>query len=109
MSSGWIVEPLDVLGDRDTGDRAVLVDLFLDVLFLQAAEEGLSDGNVPAVASAAHAGYQPIGLVEASPVVASVLGPLIRVDDGLLGSSPSNSHQDSVKEKPPANSRGNSP
>lgn len=52
MSSGWIVEYLDVLGDRVTGDRAVLVDFLLDVLFLQAAEEGLSDGIVPTVASA---------------------------------------------------------
>ncbi len=58
MSSGWIVEH---------------VDLPLDVLFLQTAEEGLSYGIVPAVASAAHAGYRPIGSAEASPVVASVL------------------------------------
>ena len=42
-----IVEGIDVL--RHVGDRElpVLIDLFLDSLFLQAAEEGLDDGIVP--------------------------------------------------------------
>lgn len=39
VPSGWIVERLDVFRDRGVGDRAIPVDLLLDVLFLQAAEE----------------------------------------------------------------------
>ena len=65
MPSGWIVERLDVFRDRGVGDRAILVDLFLDVLLLQAAEEGLSDGVIPAIASTTHAGNQSIGSAEA--------------------------------------------
>jgi hypothetical protein len=55
VSSGGIVERLDVFCDLATGDRAILVDLLLDVLLLQTAEEGFSDGIVPTVSSTAHA------------------------------------------------------
>ena len=54
VAAGSIVEGIDVGGD--VGDRQVsgLVDLLLDPLFLQAAEEGLGDGVVPAVALPTH-------------------------------------------------------
>ena len=77
VPSGRIVECLYVIRDRGVGDRAILVDLLLDVLLLQAAEEGLSHGVIPAIASTTHAGDQPIGSTEALPVIASVLRPLI--------------------------------
>lgn len=35
MPSRWIVERLDVFRDRGAGDRAILVDLLLDVLLFQ--------------------------------------------------------------------------
>ena len=55
VSSRSIVEALDVVGDVIGRLLARVVDAFLDALFLQAGEEGLRDGIVPAVASAAHA------------------------------------------------------
>jgi hypothetical protein len=64
VPSGRIVERLDVFRDRRVGDRAILVDLLLDVLLLEAAEKRLSDGVIPAIASTAHTGYQPIGSVQ---------------------------------------------
>ena len=45
-----IVEGIDVVGHIGDRQLSALVDLFLDPLFLQAAEEGLGDGIVPAVA-----------------------------------------------------------
>jgi hypothetical protein len=39
VPSRGIVERLDVLRDRFAGDQAILVYLFLDVLFLQSAKE----------------------------------------------------------------------
>jgi hypothetical protein len=60
VAAGSIVEGIDVGGD--VGDRQVsdLVDLLLDPLFLQAAEEGLGDGVVPAVALPAHSRLEMI-------------------------------------------------
>ena len=77
MPSGGIVERIDVFSYLGAGDRAILVDLLLDVLLLEAAEKRLSDGVIPAIASTAHAGDQPIGSTEALPVIAPVLRPLI--------------------------------
>ena len=57
-------------------ERAILVDLLLDLLLLQAAEARLSEGVIPAIAS--------IGPAELLPVIASVLRSPIRLDDGLL-------------------------
>jgi hypothetical protein len=44
-----IVEGVDVIGQVGDRQRSVFVDQFLDPLFLQAAEEGLGDGVVPAI------------------------------------------------------------
>lgn len=75
-----IVEVIDVLGH--VGDRqvAVLVNRLLDSLFLQAAEEGLDDGIVPAVAFAAHARLEAVRPAESAPGVAPELGALIGVN-----------------------------
>jgi hypothetical protein len=61
VPSGWIVERLDVFRDRAVADGAILVDLLLDVLLLQAAEEGFGYSVIPAIVSTAHAGNQPSG------------------------------------------------
>ena len=72
-----IVEAINVisyLGDRQ---RSILVDLLLDSLLLQAAEEGLGDGIVPAVAFPAHTRLEANRPTESPPGVAAVLGSLI--------------------------------
>ena len=62
-----IVEGIDVI--RQVSDRqlAVLVDLFLDPFFLQAAEKRLGNGVVPAVAFPAHTRLEVIRAAESSP------------------------------------------
>jgi hypothetical protein len=71
MPSGGIVERIDVFCYLGAGDRAILVDPFLDVLLLQTAEERFRNGVVPTISSTAHARDQPIRSTEALPIVAS--------------------------------------
>jgi hypothetical protein len=72
-----IVEGIDVI--RHVGDRQVpvSVDLFLDPLFLQAAEKGFGDGIVPAVGFPAHTRREAIRAAESPPRVAAILRALI--------------------------------
>src|SRR5215472_17614259 len=79
----FIVEGLDVGRDVHGREIASLVDVLLDSLLLQAAEEGLCHRVVQAVAFSAHAWLQSVGFAEALPRVASVLRPLVRVNDGV--------------------------
>ena len=53
MPTFSIVERIDVIGDVFNRQLAILVDLLLDAFLLQAAEEGLGNRAVPAVASTA--------------------------------------------------------
>ena len=94
-----IVEAVDVVSNVRDGQLPVLVDLFLDALFLQAAEERLGDSVVPAVAFAAHAGFQVIGAAESPPCVAAVLGALIGMNQGSVGSSPSHRRQHGIEHE----------
>ena len=50
VTPGAIVERVDVVSDICDREVSVLIDLFFDSLLLQAAEEGLGDRIVPAVA-----------------------------------------------------------
>ena len=50
-----IVERLDVIGNVSNREVPVLVNVFLNSLFLQTAEEGFRYGVVPAVPFPAHA------------------------------------------------------
>ena len=72
-----IVEALDVISHFGDRQRSILVDLFLDSLFFQAAEERLGDGIVPAVAFPAHTRLEVIRAAESPPRVAAELGSLI--------------------------------
>ena len=72
-----IVEGIDVLRDVCDRELAVLVDMLLDPLLLQATEEGLGDRIVPAVALSAHAGLEMIRPTEATPGIGAELGALI--------------------------------
>src|ERR1700743_286092 len=60
MATGAIVEDLDVVKDIGATPTAGFVDTFADAFFLQAAEERLGDGVVPAVATPAHARLQMV-------------------------------------------------
>ena len=93
VSTDRIVEAFDVLGHVHGSRLAVRVDAFLDPLLLQASEEGFSDGIVPAVRAPAHAGLKMVGLAEAPPCIAPILCSLIRMNQGLAGSSRTNSLQ----------------
>src|SRR5262249_31305107 len=83
VPSSSIVEGLGVF--RYVGNRqlAVLVEGFLDSLFLQAAKEGFRDCVVPAVSFSTHAWLKPIGCAEPPPGVAAVLRALIGMDEGM--------------------------
>lgn len=75
------------------------VDSHLDTLFLQAPEEGLGHGIIPAVASPAHAGFQVIGSTEAPPGIAAILGALIRMDQSVPGSPASHCLPERLQNK----------
>jgi len=53
MTAPAIVERIDVVGHIALREFTGLVDVLLDALFLQAAEEGLGHSVVPAVALSA--------------------------------------------------------
>jgi hypothetical protein len=105
MTTRSIVKRVDVITDIGERQFTILVDLLLDALFLQAAEEGLRDGIVPTVALATHARLEPIGSTEPSPRVATVLSSLIRVDHRLTGPSTPHGHQHSVEHQLALNAR----
>jgi hypothetical protein len=92
-----IVERIDVF--RNVGGRevSILVNLFLDTFFLQAAEEGLRYRVVPTVAFAAHARLEMIRATRSPPGVTAVLRSLIRVDQGLARPSATHGHDDGIE------------
>ena len=73
VSAGAIVKRLDVIEDIGAGQITRFIDAFLDPFLLQATEERLRHGIVPAVAASAHAGFQVVGLQEAQPVITAIL------------------------------------
>ena len=60
VTSGSIVEGIDVVSHVRDRKLSVLIDLLLDSLVLQTAEKGLSDSVVPAVALPAHTRFEAI-------------------------------------------------
>lgn len=99
MPALWIVERIYVLRDRAACNGSVFVDRLFDMFLLQTAEEGFSDGVVPAVASTAHARYQAVSLAEALPSITTILRSLIGVNDGLSWPTTADSHQHSVEHE----------
>ena len=63
--AGSIVEHLDVIEDIRFGHITSFIDPFLDVLLLQAAEEGFGYSVVPAITPSTHARFQIVGFAEA--------------------------------------------
>ena len=72
-----IIEGINVVGHILRCQLAILIDLLLNPLLLQAAEEGLRDRIIPAVALPTHARLEAIGPAEAPPRIASILRALI--------------------------------
>ena len=77
VSTGAIVEHLNVIVDLGFGDITVLVDSLLDPLFLQAAKERFGHCVIPAIPTPAHAGFKMMLAAEAPPGVANILRTLI--------------------------------
>ncbi len=99
VSTGAIIEQLDVLGDLGSGESTSLVDSLLDPLFLQAAKERFGHRVVPAVATSTHAGFQVMRPAEAPPRIAAKLGPLIGMDQGVFGLASAHSHEERVQHE----------
>ena len=74
VHSDSIVETLDVIKHLRLGILSRRVDVALDSLLFQAAEERFSNCVVSTVSSAAHAGYQLVVLVPAVEVITTELG-----------------------------------
>ena len=97
VASRWIVERLDVVSDVSDREFPVLVDSFLDALFLQTAEEGLGHRIVIAVPAPAHARFKAVRFAETSPIITSILRPLVRVNECLPGTTAADGHHDRVE------------
>ena len=74
VSTGTIVEGLDVLGDLGCGDLPGLVDSLFDPLLLQAAKKGLGHRVIPAVTPPTHTGFKMMRVAKAPPCIAAKLG-----------------------------------
>jgi len=109
VSACGIVELVDVVCDISGGGFPVMVDVLLDPLLLEAAEEGFGDSVVPAIASATHARFQMIRFTEPPPRVTTVLGSLIGMDQCPLRSASANCHQDSIENELPMDCGPSSP
>jgi hypothetical protein len=94
VAPSLIVERFDVFGNVGVCNLAISVDFLLDDFFLQAAEERFGNRIVPAIAASTHTGLEMIGSAEAPPIVASILRPLVRVNDRSVRASPPHCHQD---------------
>ncbi len=75
-----IVEHLDIIEQIGLRVVASPVDLLSYTLLLQAAEERLGDGVVPAVSSPAHARLKVVGSTEVLEVEAAVLRTLVAMN-----------------------------
>src|SRR5579862_6778423 len=103
VASRSIVEGINVIGHVRDRQCSVLVDLFFDSLLLQAAEERLRDGIVPAVAFSAHTRRKTIRPTESSPRVAAVLRALIGVNQGAARPSSPHRHKHGIEYELPVN------
>jgi len=77
VTARGIVERIDVVSDIGDRHSSSLIDLLLDPFLLQASEERLGDGVVPAIAFATHARFEVIRPAESTPRIAAELGALV--------------------------------
>ena len=104
-----IVERFNVRSDISLGKLSISVDFLFDTFLLQAAEKGFCDCVVRAVTATAHARFEMIISTETQPVIAPILGPLVRVDNRALRAAASNSHEDRVEYEFATDRRSRSP
>ena len=83
--------------------------MLIDALLLQAAEEGLGSGIVPAVALETHARHQMICATEARPRVTAVLDALVGVDERSARAPLSRGGEDGIKDEFPMDGRRDGP
>src|SRR5262245_46420553 len=94
-----IVEGIDVVGQVGDRQLSVLINLLLDSFLLQAAEERLSDGIVPAVTVPAHTRLEAIRAAESSPRVAAVLRARIGMNQRAAWTASPHRHQDGIEHE----------
>src|SRR5215469_243389 len=109
MASRPIVERVDVIGHVCDRQFTVLVDPLLDPLLLQTRKEGFSHRIVPTISPSAHARLEAIRSTEASPVIATVLASLVRMDHSSSRTSASHSHHHSIQNEFPPQTRSRGP
>jgi len=107
VSTNPIVEDLDIVEHVRPGLLARPIDPSSDPFHLQTAEEGFRYGIIETVAPATHAGNQPVAPEKPHRVVASVLRPLIGMDDHrLLRATSPNRHQQGIQDPDISDVRG---
>src|SRR5262245_13113347 len=99
VTTGGIVERVDVVGDVLGRCIAIFVNALFDSFLLETAEKGFRDGVIPTVASAAHARFKPVRFAEPSPGVAAVLRALIGMYQRTVRSSATHRHEDSIEHE----------
>src|SRR5450631_2089833 len=98
VTTRLIVEQVDVVRNINCGQFSVFVDPLFDVLFFETTEERFGNRVVPAVSTSTHAWLKMVCTTEASPVIASVLGALIRMNNRPLGTALPNGHHHGIKD-----------
>lgn len=78
-----------------------MVDVLPNLFLLEAAEEGLGDRVVPAIAPTAHAWLEVVVLAKPSPGIAAVLGALIGMDQGVSRPPSPHCHEHRVQHELP--------
>src|SRR5262245_9667977 len=109
VTSSAIVEGLDVVGNVRYRNLSLPVDVFLDPLLLQTAEEGLSHSVIPAVALPAHARLKVVCFAESFPGVAPILRTLIRMDQRASRASMPDRHHGRIEDELAVNRRAGGP
>lgn len=93
VSTGAIIERLNVLVDHSSGDLPGSVGAFPNPLLLQAAPKGFGHYIILTVAAPTHAGFQVRCPAETLPRIAVELGALIGVNQDVLGLALTHGHE----------------
>ena len=99
VSTGAIIEHLDVLVDLGSGHITRWIDSRLDSLLLQAAKKRFGHGVIPAVATPAHTGFQMVRMAEAPPRIAAKLRSLISMNQCVRWLALPPGHEERVQDE----------
>lgn len=109
VAPSQVVRVSDVRRDLRKGELSARIDVLLDTLLLQAAEEGLGDSIFPTVGLGTHARHQMIPATEASPGVTAVSDALVRVDERSARAPLLDGDEDGIKDEFPLDGRRDGP